>query len=155
MTNNRKVTCAGCLNEFLTVNTTMYRKKRCCGNQECFEVINKKVTNANYKKQQKKIAKGTFRHGVPIELKKEVIMRDHNNCKLCQRTCVENSAQVHHIIPVSAGGKDENSNLILLCSSCHTLVHQTGWEDYQNEFKKYTEKTTAGLDNQYILKMSK
>ena len=147
--------CAGCQQQFLTVNTTMYRKKRCCGRKECFEVINKKVTNANYKKQQKKIANGTFRHGVPIEIKKEIILRDHNDCKLCLRTCAENKAQVHHIIPVSAGGKDEHSNLILLCSDCHTLVHQQGWEEYQTIFSKYAKDVSAGLDNQYTLKMSK
>lgn len=137
-TNRRKVICAGCQKQFLTVDTTIYRRKRCCGKPDCFDVINQKVTNANYKKQQKKIANGTFRHGVPIEIKKQIIVRDDNTCKLCYKTCAENSAQVHHIIPVSAGGKDEYSNLILLCCECHTSVHQQGWEMYTTVFKRYS-----------------
>jgi 5-methylcytosine-specific restriction endonuclease McrA len=143
-TNNRKVVCCGCQNQFLTSSTTVYRKKRCCGNEMCYKVIDQKVTNANYKKQQKKIAKGTFRHGVPIEIKKEIILRDKNTCKLCYETCADNKAQVHHIIPVSNGGLDERKNLVLLCSDCHTLVHQSGWEKYQahlNNYTKYTERT--------------
>lgn len=134
---NRKVVCAGCQNQFLTINTSVYRKKRCCGNLDCYKVIDKKVTNSNYKRQQRKIANGTFRNGVPIDIKKEIIDRDSNVCQLCVEVCAENTAQVHHIVPVSAGGKDEHSNLILLCAKCHTSVHQKGWQDYQESFKSY------------------
>jgi 5-methylcytosine-specific restriction protein A len=136
--NNRKVICAGCQNHFLTINTTKYRKKRCCGNDDCFKIIDQKVTNFNYKKQQKKLANGTFRHGVPIEIKKLIIERDKNICQSCMKECPEFKAQVHHITPVSAGGKDEDSNLILLCSDCHTTVHKNDWKQYVNSFKKYT-----------------
>jgi 5-methylcytosine-specific restriction endonuclease McrA len=136
--NNRKVICAGCQNQFLTIRTTKYRKKRCCGSDDCFKIIDQKVTNFNYKKQQKKLANGTFRHGVPIEIKKQIIERDKNICQHCKNICAEHKAQVHHITPVSAGGLDEHKNLILLCSDCHTDIHKNDWKFYVTDFKKYT-----------------
>ena len=32
--------------------------------------------------------------------------------------------RLHHIIPVSEGGTNDASNLILLCPNCHDLVHE-------------------------------
>lgn len=32
----------------------------------------------------------------------------------------------HHIVPLSAGGTDSPSNLVLLCPTCHALAHRTG-----------------------------
>lgn len=135
---NRKVICAGCLNHYLTTSTVLYRKKRCCGAESCYKVIDEKVAHFNYKKQQKKLANGTFRHGVPIPLKTEIIKRDENICRLCINICQDGVAQVHHIIPVSHGGIDTPTNLILLCSSCHTYVHQNDWRAFQYDFENYT-----------------
>ena len=142
---NRKVICAGCQNSFLIIKTTTYRKKRCCGSEECLKMIDKKVTHFNYKKQQKKIANGTYRHGVPLDLKEKVTLRDKGICQNCKKECEKYSGQVHHIIPVSAGGQDYESNLILLCSKCHTEVHQQGWEKYQFDFNKYTKTRISSL----------
>lgn len=141
--NNRKVTCAGCQKQYPVLDTKMYRRKRCCGSQECHIIIDKKVTNFNYQKQQKKLAKGTYRHGVPIDLKNQIIKRDNNVCRLCNNVCAEFTTQVHHIIPVSANGQDDPINLVVLCSSCHMNVHRTGWEQYQNDFEDYTKTAEA------------
>ncbi|WP_204365619.1 HNH endonuclease [Natronococcus jeotgali] len=32
----------------------------------------------------------------------------------------EQRLEVHHIVPLSAGGSNERSNLITLCKNCHT-----------------------------------
>lgn len=136
MSDNRKVICAGCQNHYLLTQTTVYRKKRWCGQENCLQIIDKKVTNFNYNKQQKKIKNGTFRHGVPILIKQEIIQRDKNICKMCNKECPEFKAQVHHIIPVSNKGKDEHSNLILLCSDCHLKVHNKGWENFVTKLQK-------------------
>lgn len=135
---NRKVICAGCQKDFLLTSTITYRKKRCCGSSDCLKIIDKKVTHFNYRKQQKKIANGTFRHGVPLAIKEKIISRDRGICQKCKNTCKQYSGQVHHIIPVSEGGIDHEDNLILLCSDCHTEVHKQGWELFQSDFKKYT-----------------
>ena len=35
----------------------------------------------------------------------------------------EEDLQYHHIIPLSLGGKDINSNMCCLCYKCHQLIH--------------------------------
>jgi 5-methylcytosine-specific restriction endonuclease McrA len=36
----------------------------------------------------------------------------------------EGPRDVHHIIPVSEGGKNEINNMITLCPNCHRLAHR-------------------------------
>ena len=31
--------------------------------------------------------------------------------------------QVHHIVPVSVGGGNEDDNLVVLCPNCHAIAH--------------------------------
>ena len=53
------------------------------------------------------------------DIRFRVLDRDNYQCQVCDKTP---SAQVHHIIPRSKGGRDELSNLITLCDKCHMLV---------------------------------
>ncbi len=53
------------------------------------------------------------------EIRLLVLKRDERQCKLCGK---KNSAQVHHIVPKSKGGKNEFTNLIMLCGRCHMLL---------------------------------
>lgn len=52
----------------------------------------------------------------------EILKRDHKRCKICGS---ETGLQVHHVISLDINDrlKLENSNLITLCSKCHTDVH--------------------------------
>lgn len=34
--------------------------------------------------------------------------------------CLEPGGEIHHIVPLSKGGPDDESNLIILCHECHT-----------------------------------
>ena len=45
------------------------------------------------------------------------------SCELCGCHLTD-ILQVHHIIPMSAGGSCEEGNLIVLCPNCHILVHK-------------------------------
>ena len=148
MNKNRKVICAGCLEHYPEATTGKHRNKRCCGSQLCIEIIDQKITNFNYKKQQRKINNGTFRHGVPIILKQEIIEFDNHICQLCNNVCEQHKHQVHHIVPVSEGGQDEHTNLILLCSFCHTKVHQNGWQQYRTQFNNYTNNRHKNMAQQ-------
>jgi 5-methylcytosine-specific restriction endonuclease McrA len=138
MTSNRKVICAGCSDSFLVGKTVFYRNKRWCGNNMCKETIDYKVKNSNYKKAQKKIENGTFRHGVNGELREAIKQRDEFTCRLCLNELGSYNLQVHHIVPVSNGGNDDLSNLVLLCYDCHTELHKQGWELYVSKLNKYT-----------------
>lgn len=130
--------CAGCQSRYSAEKTKFYRRKRWCGGDSCKEVIDTKVKHANYIKQQKKIKNGTFRHGVDAELREYIKTRDHHKCQKCFAFGDQINLQVHHIVPVSDGGTDDRSNLILLCSSCHTRVHQDGYKRYIKKFSKYS-----------------
>jgi 5-methylcytosine-specific restriction endonuclease McrA len=138
MKSNRQVICAGCSCTYKIPETQFYRNKRWCGNSLCKEVIDYKVKHANYKKSQKKMQNGTFRHGVESILRNKIKNRDDFTCRLCMNKKDSNSLQVHHITPVSNGGNDELSNLVLLCHNCHTSLHQEGWEKYSNKLFLYT-----------------
>jgi 5-methylcytosine-specific restriction endonuclease McrA len=44
-------------------------------------------------------------------------------CQLCGNDLTDVQCEFHHILPTSLGGKDETTNLALLCRNpCHRLV---------------------------------
>jgi len=56
----------------------------------------------------------------------EVLERDEYECKNIRSGLVCHSKkdlQVHHILPLSKGGRTEKSNLITLCHECHSSRH--------------------------------
>lgn len=55
-------------------------------------------------------------------LKKQKIIEEKCECEICKYGFVP-VLQVHHIIPVSEGGDNEQENLILLCPNCHKILH--------------------------------
>lgn len=60
-------------------------------------------------------------------LRRSVESRDGGFCQCCEFGKGEPDFMgvfnVHHMVAVMYGGSDSQSNLILLCSNCHTLVH--------------------------------
>ena len=50
-------------------------------------------------------------------------MRRHPLCEMCRREGrVTAAAEVHHIVPLSAGGTHDESNLMALCKPCHSRI---------------------------------
>lgn len=137
MESNRKVICAGCDSKFFITETSFYRNKRWCGHSGCKDIIDLKVKHANYKKAQKKMFNGTFRHGVEAEVREYIKNRDDFKCRLCMEKHETLALQVHHIVPVANGGDDDNKNLVLLCYDCHTNLHKQGWEKYSQDLLDY------------------
>lgn len=137
----RKVTCAGCDISFDVSQTCLYRNKRWCNNIICKNVIDEKVKTYNYKRRQNKINNGTYRHGVTQELRKTILDRDSHTCSICKVISDDfGKMQVHHIVPVSHDGSDDDKNLVTVCKSCHAIVHKGGWENYVVSLKKNIEK---------------
>lgn len=55
-----------------------------------------------------------------------VMRRDQGLCQQCMRhDVVSPASEVDHIVPVSEGGKDVESNLEAICKSCHKAKTQT------------------------------
>lgn len=55
---------------------------------------------------------------------KVTLLSNHDNkCYVCHYDCIH-ILVVHHIKPLSEGGTNELSNLVVLCPNCHALVHK-------------------------------
>ncbi|MXV61106.1 hypothetical protein GS429_03330 [Natronorubrum sp. JWXQ-INN-674] len=74
--------------------------------------------------------------------KANIHRRDNHQCVNCES---DSKLQVHHIIPVDAGGDNEMQNGATLCDTCHGTLHR--WkhgfgEDYTtiSEFWTWTER---------------
>ena len=52
--------------------------------------------------------------------KKRLIKQRGNSCQMCGAT---GTLHAHHITPMSDGGTDDDSNLLLVCADCHLKVH--------------------------------
>lgn len=63
---------------------------------------------------------------LPQKLRLYVLYRDHYVCRDCGATYGDTGGrfEIHHVIPVSEGGKDSPENLVTLCSGCHVKRHQ-------------------------------
>ena len=59
-----------------------------------------------------------------IALKACVMVEQNNMCAMCHNTLKDSEFTVHHIIPRSKNGKDELSNLIGLCNTCHDIAEE-------------------------------
>jgi ATP-dependent DNA helicase RecQ len=56
-------------------------------------------------------------------MRETVLSRDKYKCVECGIPCTSAEADVHHLLPRSAGGSDEPSNLVTLCDGCHAAYH--------------------------------
>src|SRR6516164_5279936 len=56
-------------------------------------------------------------------IRETVLRRDNYKCRECGKPCRSAEADVHHLLPRSAGGTDEPSNLVTLCDGCHAAHH--------------------------------
>ena len=80
---------------------------------------NPKLYNEKYRKwgYQKGISYG-FEN-----TKAYVLSRDNYTCQHCKGKSKDSKLEVHHIVYRSNNGSDDESNLIVLCKSCHDKVH--------------------------------
>ena len=73
-------------------------------------------------------------------LKKKAFKRDDFTCQKCKiQDKTAKILEVHHIIPLCYGGKDELSNLITLCSDCHHFA-----PDKKEDFDEYMKEECDG-----------
>ena len=57
------------------------------------------------------------------KIRESILRRDKFKCVECGEPCNRGEADIHHLLPRSAGGSDEPSNLITLCDGCHAARH--------------------------------
>ena len=54
------------------------------------------------------------------DIKNRILIRDNNQCGNCGSNY---NLHVHHIVPLSKGGTNKESNLRTLCENCHKKLH--------------------------------
>lgn len=71
-----------------------------------------------------------------LELGTKALRRDRMRCRACGIPAKPVLA-VHHIIPISFGGRDVLGNLTTLCANCHRIVHWLATGDRSVEAHAY------------------
>jgi len=61
----------------------------------------------------------TGRKAISKGLRFAVLDRDRHTCQYCGRTAPEVKLTIDHIVPVSAGGDNEHTNLVAACADCN------------------------------------
>ena len=62
----------------------------------------------------------TFRQPIPPSKRLAVLDRDRYTCQCCGKPAHRMQVEVDHVIPVSAGGSNDISNLATACRECNT-----------------------------------
>jgi len=79
--------------------------------------------NRERKKLARRGSPGRKKRSVSTALRKKIFMRDGCVCRVpgCGRTSF---LEIHHVRPLSRRGGNEPENLFLVCSRCHTNIHE-------------------------------
>lgn len=62
----------------------------------------------------------------------KIFERSNKGCSICGWN--ESTCDIHHIIPKSKGGNNDNDNLIIVCPNCHRIIHTSN--KYSIDFLK-------------------
>ena len=85
--------------------------------------LNNLETSLIHKIYEEIIANPTSYHkesrSITSQRKKAVKMRDDLTCQICNEEFEEDELEVDHILPYSAGGSNEEYNLMVLCEECN------------------------------------
>jgi HNH endonuclease len=88
------------------------------------------------------------REFIDSTLAKRVYSKYKGKCAICGFS-IRAALRIHHIIPVSLGGRDLLSNFSLICSNCHALVHYFSSTNNANPnpllSKHYTQQSIKNL----------
>ena len=55
-------------------------------------------------------------------LRQKILERDNYTCQICYRKLPADQLIIDHVIPISYGGTDEETNLRTICKECHKLL---------------------------------
>lgn len=72
---------------------------------------------------------GSTRYGRTWRKARNEYKKYHPICECC---LVAEATEVHHIIPISEGGKHDKNNLMAVCRECHDEIHRKMREEKAN-----------------------
>lgn len=81
------------------------------------------------------MTKSATRIKIRATVRDKLLVQVGHRCVRCLSDAPE--VDVHHIVPVAAGGTNSEDNLVVLCPTCHRLVHRYNFSARQlREYKK-------------------
>jgi len=80
------------------------------------------------KADHRRKARERVRQWLPKEVRRMVAKRDKYRCVYCGRSVHEIGCHVDHIVPLSMGGSNEESNLALSCVDCNQAKGAKVWQ---------------------------
>jgi len=80
------------------------------------------------------------RINIPKKLRFNLLLRDNFTCQYCGSSAPQVELQIDHFIPVSRGGKNSETNLLVSCQECNASKSDT-----LVERKKVFRKESYGL----------
>ena len=111
------------------------------------------VAKAHRSQERRTFKVAPRRAPIKAESKHDVVARDGGRCAFVgadgKRCGGDRWLHFHHVVPVANGGTDDPTNLVLLCSEHHALVHQTSFPiDYQVSWlrERTVEYSNARVD---------
>lgn len=110
------------------------RRTKTCSSH-CNEIYWNRVQTAERNQNCRPIFWNTFRE--------EAMDRDGRKCTHCGST---DALEVHHIVPVHAGGTNTKENLTTLCHGCHVKIHA---EERENLRREKERAATQAVLNQH------
>lgn len=105
------------------------RSRRPCSHSGCPELTDsrycerhKRESDANYNRYQRD-PDTSKRYGRAWKRIRDRYIQAHPLCEMCTRDGKLTPAeQVHHVVALSRGGTNDVTNLMSLCSSCHSTI---------------------------------
>lgn len=91
------------------------------------------------------------RDGRPVKFKigwgvrKVVIKRDGFVCRYCNAVLTYETHTIDHIIPASAGGTEDVSNLVMCCANCNKRAKNLVFPNFKAK-RDYLLKSKKGSD---------
>jgi len=85
--------------------------------------------------------------------KRTVLLKYKGLCGLCSASMLDKEFELHHILPLKYGGKDENKNLIPLCKyPCHLSISKVvaGLPMSLNKCKPFVEQGVLNLPKNFL-----
>lgn len=105
------------------------KPKRPCSYPGCPELTNGRFCPAHEKQEAQRYEKyqrdpvTRKRYGRTWKRIRDRYIAAHPLCEECRKTGkLIPAEEVHHIVPLSAGGTNDENNLMSLCTSCHSEI---------------------------------
>ena len=80
---------------------------------------------------------------------KKTLLNEKGSCEICSNDFLP-ILQIHHIKPLSKGGLNIESNVMLLCPNCHKTVHTVGCDKIG--YRYTNEQVDEMMDNRFTAK---